>query len=467
VTSSRTEQRWVLYLTSACALMVALDQLVVATALTTMQRSLHCSLATLEWTVNAYSLSFAVLLMTAAALGDRWGRRRVLVWGLVVFTASSAAAGLAPSVGWLIAARAVQGAGSAAVMPLAMAILTATVPPQRRGRALGIFSALTGLAVVGGPLLGGVVTEGLAWQWIFWLNVPIGAVVIPLVVLRTSESHGTPRPLDVVGVVLSAIGALGLSWALVRSGDAGWGSSEVLTALAVGLIGLVAFVRWELRAASPALPMRFFRTSAFAAGNLSAFLLYSSLMGTVFLVSQYLQVVFRYGPVGAGLRLLPWTAVLFVSAPLSGMLADRLGPRRLVSTGLLLQAVGFSWLAVASDHHWGYATWAGALLCAGSGATMAMPAVQSAVLGAVPPAAVGQASGTLNTLRQLGAVFGVSLLALVLRSHGGGFANGISAALAVAAVLSLLGAAAGLGVPGKARPSVEPAAQPVPVAASA
>ena len=224
MTLSRVEQRWVLCLTSACALMVALDQLVVSTALTTMQRSLHCSLATLEWTVNAYSLSFAVLLMTAAALGDRWGRRRVLVAGLAVFTVASAACGLAPNVGWLIAARAVQGAGSACMMPLAMAMLTTAVPPERRGRALGIFSALTGLAVVGGPLLGGVVTEGLAWQWIFWLNVPIGAVVIPLVLIRTPESHGTPRPLDVVGVTLSGAGALGLAWALVRSSDAGWGS---------------------------------------------------------------------------------------------------------------------------------------------------------------------------------------------------------------------------------------------------
>src|SRR3954454_15465132 len=214
--SARVAQRWVLVLMSASALMVALDQLVVSTALTTMQRDLHASLETLEWTVNAFSLTFAVLLMTAAALGGRWGRRRILVSGLVLFTAASIACALAPTVGWLIAARAVQGAGAVAVMPTAMAILTNAFPPEQRGKALGIFSALMGLAVVGGPIAGGAVTEGLAWQWIFWLNVPIGLIVIPLVLSRTQESRGPRRALDLVGILLCAVAALGLVWGLVR-----------------------------------------------------------------------------------------------------------------------------------------------------------------------------------------------------------------------------------------------------------
>jgi EmrB/QacA subfamily drug resistance transporter len=462
--TERVAQRWVLVLMSAAALMVALDQLVVSTALTTMQRDLHASLETLEWTVNAFSLSFAVLLMTAAALGDRWGRRRVLVSGLTLFTASSVACALAPTVGWLIAARAVQGAGAAAVMPTAMAMLTTAFPPEQRGKALGIFSALMGLAVVGGPLAGGAITEGLAWQWIFWLNVPIGLVVIPLVLTRTRDSRGPKRALDLPGIVVGAVAALGLVWGLVRGNTAGWSSVEVLAAFACGVVGLAAFVGWELRVAEPMLPMQFFRSRAFAAGNASAFLLYAALMSSVFFVAQWLQVVLGNGPLGAGARILPWTLPLFIAAPVSGVLTDRIGPRRLLSTGLLLQAVGLGWVALDASAGRSYGWSVAAFVVAGAGVTMAMPAAQSAVLGAVPPPAIGKASGTFNTVRQLGGAFGVSVMAATFAARGGyasphDFRDGFVPALTVAAALSLAGAVVALATPGRPRSAPEP--QPV------
>src|SRR6185437_12250230 len=258
MTTTRRAQSWALALTATASLMVALDALVVATALSTIRRDLHASLPTLEWTVNAYGLSFAVLLMTGAALGDRFGRRRVFVIGIGLFVAASVACALAPGVGWLIAARTVQGVGSALVMPLAMALLGAAIPPERRGAALGVFSALTGLAVVGGPLVGGFIVQSLAWQWIFWVNLPIGVALVPLVLARIEESHGPRTRLDVVGLALVSGGALGLVWGIIRANSIGWGDGEVLVALAAGALLMAAFVWWELRVDAPMLPMRYF-----------------------------------------------------------------------------------------------------------------------------------------------------------------------------------------------------------------
>lgn len=450
----RATRAWVLALTAAASLMVALDQLVVATALNTIRRDLDASIETLEWTVNAYSLTFAVLLMTGAAVGDRLGRRRMFGWGLGVFTIASAACALAPGIGWLILARTVQGAGAALVMPLAMALLSAAFPVETRGRALGLFTALTGLAVVGGPLVGGAVTEGLAWQWIFWINIPIGVLVIPLVLTRIQESHGARTRLDVAGLALATGGALGLVWGLVRGNSAGWTSTEVVAALAVGAALSAAFVGWELRAAEPMLPMRFFRVGAFAAGNASAFLLYGSLFSAVFFLSQYLQVSLGYRPLAAGLRVMPWTATLFVVAPVAGALADRVGARPLVTLGLLLQGVGLGWVALNVDAGRPYASSVAALVIAGCGVSMAMPAGQNAVLNAVPQTAIGKASGTFNTLRQLGGVFGIAILAATFAAHGSyaspaAFSAGVAPALGVGAGMSLIGALIGLGTPGR------------------
>jgi EmrB/QacA subfamily drug resistance transporter len=326
-------QRWVLALTSLASFMVALDTLVVATALSTIRRDLGASLEALQWTMNAYNLSFAVLLSTGAALGDRFGRWRLFAVGLGVFVAASAACALAGSAGWLIAARAVQGAGAALVMPLAMALLSAAFPREERGKALGVFSGVTGLALIAGPVVGGAVAEGLAWPWIFWVNVPIGLVALALVHRRIPESGGPGPALDLPGVVLVTGAALGVVWGLMRGNGVGWASLEVAGALAAGVLLAFAFVAWEQRATQPMVPLRFFRTRAFSSGIAASFPFYAALYGTVFLLPQFLQAVHGQGPLGAGLRLLPWTATLMVVAPIAGALVNRLGERRLGSGG--------------------------------------------------------------------------------------------------------------------------------------
>jgi EmrB/QacA subfamily drug resistance transporter len=437
----------VLALASVAALMVALDQLVVATALNTIRDDLHASIATLEWTVNAYSLSFAVLLITGAALGDRFGRRRLLVVGLLVFTLASIACALAPNTGLLISARAVQGAGSALVMPLAVSLLTNAFPPEKRGGALGVFTALTGLAVVGGPLVGGAITEGIAWQWIFWINVPIGAILIPLVLLRTTESRGPRTRPDLLGLALVSAGMFGIVWGLVRGNTVGWGSGEVVSMLVAGALATVAFIAWEARVTEPMLPIKLFANRTFSAANIASFLLTAALFSTVFFLAQYLQISLGYSPLGAGLRFLPWTLTLFVVAPIAGRLSDRIGNRSLLSVGLTLQAVGLGWVALTVSGGHSYVAAIPALIIAGCGTSMAMPAGQNAVMNAVPRPEVGKASGVFNTARQLGGAFGVAILSAVFAANGSyagpdAFRDGVGPAIGVAAGLSALGAIA-------------------------
>src|SRR5213082_2200856 len=244
---------WAFALTSAAAFMVTLDNLVVTTAIPVIRRDLHAGIGGLEWTVNAYTLTFAVLLLTGAALGDRFGRRRLLALGLGIFTLASAAAALAPSIGVLDAARAVQGLGGAIVMPLTLTILSRAVPPERRGLALGAWGGISGLAVAIGPLVGGAVVSGISWHWIFWLNVPIGVALLPLILLRLDESRGPAGRLDLPGLGLASAGLFGIVWGLVRGNSLGWGSPEIVGALAVGAVVLALFVLWELRAKAPML----------------------------------------------------------------------------------------------------------------------------------------------------------------------------------------------------------------------
>ncbi|WP_426512485.1 MFS transporter [Dactylosporangium sp. McL0621] len=446
-------QRWVLGLSALGAVMVALDALVVAAALSTIRRDLGASIEQLEWTVNAYSLSFAMLMVTAAVAGDRWGRRRTYAAGLALFCVASAACALAPSMPALIAARAVQGAGAAVVMPLAMSLLGVAFPPERRGWAIGIFSGLTGLAVLGGPVLGGVVTEGLAWQWIFWINVPVGAVAIPLVYRMIPESRGVVRRLDPGGLVLVTLAVLALVWGVVRGPAAGWGGPEVLGALAAGVLLLAAFAAWERRAPQPMVPTAFFRVRSFTAGNAAGLLLTAALYGAVFFNAQYMQNVLGSGPARAGLQLLPWTATLFLVAPLAGRLVDRLGERPLAVTGLALQAAGMLWIAAVGGAA-SYPELIAPFVLAGCGVSMAMPATQSASIGALPREAVGIASGIYSMMRQLGGVAGVAVLSAVFTASGGydAFAPAYGRAMVACGVLSLLGAVAGLGI--AARPAL-------------
>jgi EmrB/QacA subfamily drug resistance transporter len=441
--------------------MVALDVLVVTTALGTIRLDLQASVADLEWTVNAYSLSFAVLLMPAAALGDRFGRRRLLAVGLAVFAVASAACAVSPGVGWLIAARAVQGAGAALVMPLSLALLSVAFPPERRAWAMGIFSGVTGIAVLGGPLVGGAVTEGIDWPWIFWLNVPLGLLAVPLVLRRIEESFGPRTAVDGPGAALVTGASLGLVWGLVRGNSAGWESAEVVGALVAGVLLAAAFVAWELRAREPMLPMGLFRARAFSSGNAANFLMLASLFGAVFFMAQFLQTAQGYGPLGAGLRLLPWTATLFTVAPIAGALVERVGERLLVTLGLSLQALGMGWIAVIAAPHMEYASLIPPLIVAGCGVSMAMPASQNVVINAVAADAIGKASGILNMGRQLGGAFGIAILVAVFAGAGGygsaqAFSDGFAPALAVSAALSLGGALCAAGLP-RRRPAPETA----------
>jgi EmrB/QacA subfamily drug resistance transporter len=429
--------------------MVALDGLVVTTALTRIRADLGASLAELEWTINAYALSFAVLLMAGSAIGDRVGRRRMFVVGLAVFSAASAACALSPSMGWLIAARTVQGAGAALVMPLAMALLSAAFAPEERAKALGLFSGLSGLAVLSGPVVGGAIAQGLAWEWIFWLNVPIGAIAILLVRGRVEESVGARTAIDVRGVALVTGAALGIVWGVVRGNSAGWGSAEVLGSLAAGALLTVAFVAWELRAPEPMLPMRFFASRTFSSGNAAGFFLYGSLYGAVFFVAQFLQIGQGYGAFSTGLRLLPWTATLFLVAPLVGARINRFGERPFLVGGLLLQALGMAWIALIAAPGTAYAELIAPMAIAGAGVSMAMPAAQSSVLRSVGRDDVGKASGIFNMLRFLGGAFAIAVAAAVFAGTGGyaspqAFSDGFAAAVAVSAGLSLAGAAAAL-----------------------
>ena len=456
--SDRATGTWVLALASIGSLMAALDAMVVATALSAIRADLDASIEALEWTVNAYNLSFAVLLLTGAALGDRFGRRRMFVAGLALFVAASVACALSGSAAWLIAARAVQGAGAALVMPLAMALLSAAFPPEERGKALGIFSGVTGLALIIGPVLGGAIAEGVSWQWIFWLNVPIGCLVIPLARRRIAESFGPGTAIDVPGVVLVTGAALGLVWGLMRGNEAGWASPEVGAALAGGLLLAAGFIAWELRAGQPMVPMRFFRSRAFSSGIGASFLFYAAMYGVVFFLPQFLQSAQGHGPLGAGLRLLPWTATLFVVAPIAGRLINRLGERPLIVVGLTLQAIGMAWIGLTAAPDLPYAALVAPFIVAGAGVSMAMPAAQNAVLSAVAKAEVGKASGAFNMFRFLGGVCGIAIAAAAFVGTGGfdsapAFSAGFSAAIGVCAALSLAGAVAGLWQPTRQRPA--------------
>jgi EmrB/QacA subfamily drug resistance transporter len=447
-------QGWALALASVASFMVVLDLLVVATALSTIRHELGASIGQLEWTVNAYTLPFAVLLMTAAAVGDRFGRRRVFAIGLGVFAAGSAACALAPGAGPLIVARAVQGIGAAMVMPLALALLNATVPPHRRGWAMGIFGSVTALAVVVGPVLGGAITQGLAWQWIFWLNVPIGLITIPLALRHLAESYGPRAALDLPGVALCTAAALGLVWGLVRGSPAGWTSPEVAGTLTAGAVLTAAFAGWELRARAPMLPMRLFAIRGFSAGNTVVFLVNASVTGAVFFMAQFLQAGLGEDPLAAGLRLLPWGVAPFLIAPRAGKLADRIGERTLVVSGLVLLAASFAWIADIAGPEMAYPAMLAPMMLSGAGLGLTLPAVTKAVVGSVPPADIGKASGSFSMMRQLGGAFGVAILAAVFASAGGyaspaAFSAGFAPAIAAAAGLALAGVLAGLALPGR------------------
>jgi len=454
--SRRTTTIWTFAITSVALFMTTLDNLVVTTALPVIHRDLNASLSGLEWTVNAYTLTFAVFLVTGAALGDRFGRRRMLVVGLAIFTAGSAAAALAPSIEALIAARAVQGFGGAIVLPLTLTILSAAVPAEKRGLALGAWGGISGLAVAIGPLVGGAVVQGISWQWIFWLNVPIGLALIPLARLRLQESRGPNDSLDLPGVGLASVGLLGIVWGLVRGNQVGWGSPEIVFALVAGTVVLALFVLWELHTKEPMLPLRFFRNRTFTAANVASLLMFFGMFGSIFLLAQFFQTVQGYSPLQAGLRILPWTAMPIFVAPIAGALSDRIGGRPLMVTGLGLQAAGLAWIAAVSTPTVAYSALVVPFILSGVGMALYFAPVANVVLSSVRPEEEGQASGANNAIRELGGVFGVAVLASVFAHYGGygtgqTFVDGLIPALYVGAGFVAAGAVAALGISRKVR----------------
>jgi EmrB/QacA subfamily drug resistance transporter len=453
---------WALALTSAAAFMVTLDNLVVTTAIPVIRRDLHAGLGGLEWTVNAYTLTFAVLLLTGAALGDRFGRRRLLAVGLGIFTLASAAAALAPSIGALDAARAVQGLGGAIVLPLTLTILSASVPAERRGTALGVWGGVSGLAVAFGPLVGGAVVDGISWHWVFWLNVPIGIALVPLVLTRLEETHGKNDRVDLPGLALASAGLLGIVWGLVRANTVGWGSPEIIGAVAAGAVVTAAFVAWEMRTAQPMLPIHFFRNRTFSLANAASLFMSFGMFGSIFLLAQYFQTVQGYSPLASGLRILPWTAMPMIVAPIAGALSDRVGGHRLLGAGLALQAAGLAWIAAVSSPTTPYAELVAPFAISGVGMALFFAPVANVVLSSVPQWAEGQASGANNAIRELGGVLGVAVLAAVFAHTGGyrsgqAFTDGMVPAVFIGAAVVALGSVAAFAIRRRGRVAAEPA----------
>lgn len=460
--TNRAERNWVLGVTALASFMMALDAMIITTAFAAIRTEFGSPVETLQWTVNAFNLTFAVLLLTGAALGDRFGRRRMFAAGIALFVVASAACALASNATALIAARALQGAGAALVMPLAMAILSGTFGREERARALGIFSGITGCALIIGPAIGGFITEHFGWRWVFWINLPIGLIAIGLVLARLRESFGSAAALDIPGLLLIALAALALVWSLLRGNAVGWASAEVMGTLMSGLVLTACFVFWELRAAAPMVPMRLFASRALASGMSASVLFYAAMYGVLFLLPQFLQTTLGFDAFGAGLRLLPWTATLFITAPVAGAVVNRFGERPLVVTGLLMQAIGLGWIAEIVSPAVPYAALVAPLVLAGVGVSMAMPAAQNAILSSVAVAEMGKASGIFNMGRFLGGMFGIAALVASFSANGAvdsaaHFERGFAAAMSLAATLSLAGAIAGFFLPAR-RPTVGAAA---------
>ncbi len=458
--SESRRRGWTLAIVSIGLFMVVLDNLVVNVALPSIHRELGASIQALEWTVNAYVLAYAVLLLTGAALGDRFGRKRMFIVGIALFTASSAAAALAPSIGLLIVARAAQGIGAAIATPLTLTLLADAFPPAQRGVALGVWSGISGIAVALGPLVGGAVVQLSSWHWIFWINVPIGAVLVALAAVRLSESHGPERSLDVRGLVLASSGLFGIVYGLVRSQSLGWTSPQVVISLAVGTALVLAFIRNEVRVPEPMLPMQFFANRGFAVTNAVSLAMYFGMFGSIFFLSQFLQNVLHNTPLQAGIKLLVWTGATMVVAPLAGFFSERFGSRLFMVAGLSLQALALGWLATETGIHQSYSSMIVPFILAGSGMALVFAPAANAVLSSVRTDQAGQASGAANAIRELGGVLGIAVLATVFTSNGSylspqAYVSGLVPAMWVGAAVLAAGAALAAVLPFSTRAAAE------------
>ena len=452
--TARRTALWTFIITALALFMTALDNLVVTTALPVIKADLGASLAQLEWTVNAYTLAFAVLLLTGAALGDRFGRKRVFLVGLTVFTGGSAAAALAPSGDFLVIARAIQGVGAAIVTPLTLTLLSAAVPPERRGLALGAWGGISGLAIAIGPVVGGAIIEGLNWHWIFWLNVPLGIVVMVVAGLRLTESRGPVSRLDLPGLGLASAGLFALVWALVHGNGEGWTSPGIVAVFVAAAVLIAGFVIREAHTAEPMLPLRFFRSRQFSAVNVVSFVMSFGVFGSIFLLAQFFQIVQGYTPLQAGIRTLPWTAMPILVAPLAGLAMGRVSGRALLATGMALMTVGLAWIAAVASPTVEYVRLVPAFIFAGAGMSLFFAPTASLVLAAVRPAEEGQASGANNAIREIGGVFGVAILASIFSAAGSytspqAFVNGLVPAVWLGAAVLAAGTLVALAIPAR------------------
>src|SRR5579884_1135841 len=468
--ASNRRRMWTLGIVSVGLFMVVLDNLVVNVALPSIHRDLGASIQALEWTVNAYVLAYAVFLLTGAALGDRFGRKRMFVGGIVLFTVSSAAAALAPSTGTLIAARALQGLGAAIVTPLTLTLLASAFPPERRGVALGVWSGISGVAVALGPLVGGAVVQAASWHWIFWINVPIGIVLAPVAARMLRESRGTSRRLDLRGLALASTGLFGVVYGLVRSQSKGWGSTEIVVALSAGTVLVAGFIAYELRAREPMLPMSFFARRGFAVTNAVSLSMYFGMFGSIFFLSQFLQNVLHNSPLQAGIKLLVWTGAAMVVSPLAGFFSERYGSRSFMVAGLGLQAVALGWLASEASTTLAYTSMIGPFLLAGAGMSLVFAPSANAVLASVRVEQTGQASGATNAIRELGGVLGIAVLATVFTSHGSylspqAFVSGLIPAMWVGVGVLVAGALIAAALPFSTRADAAAQLDTVPVPA--
>jgi EmrB/QacA subfamily drug resistance transporter len=447
---------WTFAITSTAVFMTSLDNLVVTMALPNIRAHLHATLGGLEWTISAYTLTFAAFLLTGATLGERFGRRRMFVAGLTTFTLGSALAALAPTIGILVLARAAQGIGAAVVTPITLTMLAGAVSLQRRPLALGAWGAIAGVAVALGPVVGGAIVQDASWQWIFWLNVPIGLILVPLAYARLGESRGSATRLDFGGLVLGSSGLFGLVFALVRTTSVRWASPEVVGPLVAGIALITAFVLYERQAPQPMLPLRLFRSRGFSASNLASLLMSFGMFGSIFLLAQFLQIVQHYSPLAAGLRTLPWTAMPMLVAPIAGIVTGRIGGRPVLAAGLALQALGLAWLAAVASPTVAYSSLVPAFVLNGVGMALFFAPMASTVLGTVRPEEEGIASGVNNAVRELGGVLGVAVLASVFSSRGSyvsghAFVQGLAPAVYVGAGVVGLGVIAALLIPRRAR----------------
>jgi EmrB/QacA subfamily drug resistance transporter len=436
--------------------MVTLDNLVVTNALPVIKTELGASLTDLQWFINAYTLSFAALLLTASAIGDRLGRRRIFLLGIGLFTVASAACAIATEPWMLIGARAIQGLGAAAVMPLSLTLLATAVPARQRSAAIGIWGGISGLGVAVGPVVGGAVVDGLNWQWIFWLNVPIGVLALPFAARVLTESFGGSKRLDLVGLVLSASSVLAIVWGVVHGADDGWSSAHILTALIGGGLLLVAFLVWESRTPSPMLPLRLFTSRAFSVVNVTAFTFAAGVFGSVFLLAQFFQVVQGYTPLQSGIRTLPWTMAPMVVAPLAGLFVDRVGARTLIATGQVFLATALAWVALITSVDVGYSSFLAPFVLAGVGMGLTFAPAASVVMASASEADRGVASGTNNTIREVGVAMGIAVLASVFASSGSyetpsRYIDGLVPAVWVGAAVVAVGAVVALFLPGRRR----------------